>query len=68
MRDGSGFWFLEELERDFPDLLRRTVILTGDPDHEGVKRLVAQTGCPVVGKPVELAELLELLDEVARRD
>jgi PAS domain S-box-containing protein len=68
MRDGSGFWFLEELERDFPDLLRKTVILTGDPDHAEVKRLVARTGCPVVGKPVELPELLELLDEVTRRD
>jgi CheY-like chemotaxis protein len=68
MRDGSGFWFLEELERDFPDLLRKTVILTGDPDHAEVKRLVARTGCPVVGKPVELPDLLELLDEVTRRD
>ena len=68
MRDGSGFWFLTEVQRDFPDLLRKTVILTGDPDHHEVERLVAQTGCPVVGKPVELPELLELLDEINRRD
>lgn len=68
MRDGSGFWFLEELERDFPDMLGKTVILTGDPEHEGVRRLAAQTGCPVVGKPVEMPELLEYLDEVTRRD
>lgn len=65
MRDGSGFWFLGEMERDFPDLLRHTIILTGDPDHEEVRRIVEKTGCPLMGKPVEMPELLELLDEIS---
>lgn len=68
MSDGSGQWFLDQLSRDFPDLLRRTVIITGDPDDYEVAQMVERTGCPVLGKPLELTELLELLDEVALRE
>ena len=67
MSDGSGAWFLEQLSRDFPDLLRRTVIVTGDPDQESVARLTRETGCPVLRKPFEMAYLLDVLDEVAAR-
>jgi len=68
MSDGSGYWFLEQLAEDFPDLLRRTVVVTGDTEHAEVSRLSRVTGCPVVRKPVELPDLLELLDEVALRN
>ena len=68
MSDGSGQWLLDELSRDFPDLLRRTVIITGDPEDYAVAEMVARTGCPVMAKPLELPELLELLEEVALRD
>ncbi len=68
MSDGSGYWFLEQLAEDFPDLLRRTVVVTGDTDHAEVSRLSRVTGCPVMRKPVELPDLLELLDEVALRN
>lgn len=67
MSDGSGAWFLEQLSRDFPDLLRRTVVVTGDPDQEAVQRLTRETGCPVLRKPLEMAYLLDVLDEVAAR-
>ncbi|MFQ5537925.1 MAG: PAS domain-containing protein [Gemmatimonadota bacterium] len=67
MSDGNGYWFLEQLSRDFPDLLRRTVIITGDSQHPRVSSVAEQTGCPVIQKPVELPVLLEVLDEVARR-
>ena len=30
--------------------------------------MVERTGCPVMGKPLELPELLDLLDEVSLRD
>ncbi len=65
MADGSGYWFLEELERAFPRLVRRTVIVTGDADHEAASELTARTGCPLVRKPFELPHLLEVLDQVS---
>jgi PAS domain S-box-containing protein len=65
MSDGSGEWFLEQLGRVSPRLIPRTVLLTGDPDHEAVENLSHQTGCPVVRKPIEPCQLLEVLDQVA---
>lgn len=65
MSDGSGYWFLERLARDYPDLLRRTVVITGDTDYQEVARITRERGCPVIRKPVEPPQLLELLDEVA---
>lgn len=67
MSDGSGSWLLSQLWEDFPDLLRRTVVITGDPDRDDVSRLLQKTGCPVVSKPVDFPNLLEILDEVAHR-
>jgi CheY-like chemotaxis protein len=67
MSDGTGAWFLDQLSRDFPDILRHTVIVTGDTDHTEVRRLVRETGCPVLRKPLELPQLLDVLDEVALR-
>jgi PAS domain S-box-containing protein len=67
MSDGSGHWFVDQLSRDFPDLLSRTVIVTGDPDADDVAELVHTTGCPVLSKPLEFPHLLELLDEVSVR-
>jgi PAS domain S-box-containing protein len=67
MSDGSGSWFLEQLSRDFPDLLRRTVIVTGDTDQAEISRLTRETGCPVMRKPLEMPQLLDVLDEVAAR-
>ena len=67
MSDGSGEWFLDQLSRDFPDLLRHTVIVTGDTDQTEITRLTRETGCPVMRKPLELTQLLDVLDEVAIR-
>ncbi|MEQ9400734.1 MAG: PAS domain-containing protein [Longimicrobiales bacterium] len=67
MDDGSGYWFLEELSRDFPELLRHTVIITGNAVDEQVTGLAHATGCPVLQKPLELPRLLEVLDDVSRR-
>jgi two-component system NtrC family sensor kinase len=67
MKDGTGYWFLGQLSRDFPALLARTVIITGDPSLSAVELLAAETGCPVVRKPFEFPQLLEALDEVALR-
>ncbi len=68
MSDGSGQWFLQQLGRDFPELLRRTVVMTGAAHDPDVVEMVRSTGCPLVAKPVELPELLELIDELASRN
>ena len=67
MSDGSGYWFLDQLSRDFPNLLERTLILTGDTEHAEVSRLARRTGCPILRKPLELPNLLETLDQVVQR-
>lgn len=67
MSDGSGYWFLDQLTRDFPNLIERTLILTGDTEHAEVSRLARRTGCPVLRKPLELPNLLETLDRVSHR-
>lgn len=63
MLDGSGFWLLEQLERYFPDLLRNTVILTGDEDRG--RALSERSGCPLMLKPLELPALVDQLDRMS---
>ena len=64
MADGSGYWFLTEVARDFPDLIRKTVVLTGEAQSDDAARLLRETGCPIIPKPVELSHLLDILEEV----
>jgi PAS domain S-box-containing protein len=68
MSDGSGAWFLEQLSRDFPDLLRRTVVMTGAAHDDDVAAMVRRTGCPLLAKPLEMPDVLELIDEVVLRN
>jgi CheY-like chemotaxis protein len=65
LSDGSGAWFLGELEGQAPDLVPRTILLTADPDFEAAGQLAHHHGCAVVRKPVEPTELLEVLDTVS---
>ncbi len=65
MQDGNGSWFLDQLRRVAPRLLARTVILSGDVDREATEELSGQTGCPVLRKPFEPPQFLEVLDRVA---
>lgn len=66
MCDGSGSWFLEQMARVSPRLVERTVIISGDADRENAEQLSQKTGCPVLRKPLEPPQLLEVLDRVAR--
>lgn len=68
MADGSGAWLVEQLARDFPDLLRRTVIVTGATEEDELSALTRRTGCPLLRKPLEMPQLLDVLDEVAARE
>lgn len=65
MDDGSGYWFLNALKKDFPELVARTIIITGDTRVEAATELARETGCPLIRKPFELPRLLDTIDEVS---
>ncbi|HET9986190.1 MAG TPA: ATP-binding protein [Longimicrobiales bacterium] len=65
--DGTGFWLLNRLRADFPEVLRRTVVMTGDPSLASVDQATRETGCPVVRKPLDFKVLLEVMDEAVAR-
>jgi len=67
MEEGTGQWLLGELEKDFPSLLTRTAILTGNARPREIERLRSTHGCPLIEKPFEPGELLDLLDRLAGR-
>lgn len=67
MTGGNGYWLLRQIGRDYPDLLKRTVIVTGDDSDAYVDRIARETGCAVLRKPVEFTLLLEVLDTLALR-
>ena len=64
--DGTGAWFLEEVDRVSPRLLSRTVLLADDPEYESSQALSRKVGCPLVRKPIDPCALLEVLDQVCR--
>jgi PAS domain S-box-containing protein len=68
MDDGSGYWFLEALKRDFPKLVAKTIIITGDTRAEAAGELAEKTGCPLIRKPFDLSYLLEVIDEVSLKN
>ena len=67
MTSGNGYWLLRQIGRDYPDLLKRTVIVTGDDSDTYVDRVASETGCAVLRKPVGFTVLLEVLDSLALR-
>jgi DNA-binding NtrC family response regulator len=60
MLDGSGYWLLDQIRQLHPELLQRTMIVTGDRHRSRALEL----GCPVLEKPVDLKALLETLDRI----
>jgi DNA-binding NtrC family response regulator len=50
-----------------PHLRQRTIITTGD-GSERAQELIAACGCASLGKPFELANLLDLTSQLTRRD
>jgi CheY-like chemotaxis protein len=61
--EGRGFY--DELLRDYPDLARRVVFATGWTDHDEVGSFLRGTGRPVLRKPVDVAQLTEIVRRVA---
>ncbi len=51
MRDGSGGWLLAQIGYEFPALLQRTLVVSGEADGAAAAHVVARWRCPVLPKP-----------------
>jgi PAS domain S-box-containing protein len=64
MTGGTGYWLLNELRRDMPEMLKRTIIVTGQSASTALEELSKLSGCPVLRKPIDFPLLLEVMDDV----
>ena len=67
MKDGSGGWLLAQLGYEFPALLPRTLVVSGDAHGAAAAHVAARWRCPVLAKPFGAAELLDALQAVERQ-
>lgn len=65
MADGSGGWLLAQMAYEHPELLPRTVVISGDAHGAGAAHVAARWQCPVVPKPFTGDELVSALNRVA---
>lgn len=68
MKDGSGGWLLAQLGYEFPTLLPRTLVVSGDADGAAAAHVVARWRCPILPKPFGAAELIDALQELERAE
>jgi CheY-like chemotaxis protein len=61
MEDGSGGWLLAQLAYEFPALLPRTVIMSGDAGSASAAHIATRWRCPVLAKPFSAAGLVGAL-------
>jgi DNA-binding NtrC family response regulator len=66
MKDGSGGWLLAQLGYEFPALLPRTLVVSGDAGGAAAAHVVARWRCPILAKPFGAAELVDALQELER--
>lgn len=66
MPDGSGLEVADALRDIDPGLLGRLVLMTGGTP--GIEREAMDRGVPVLGKPFELPEVLELVERLTQRE
>lgn len=61
MSDGSGGWLLAQLGYEYPALLPRTVVITGDAGGARAAHIATRWRCPVLAKPFSGAQLVKAL-------
>lgn len=61
MADGSGGWLVSQVGYEFPTLLPRTVVITGDATGAAAAHVAARWRCPVLAKPLTGPALLDAL-------
>ena len=68
MKDGSGGWLLAQLGYEYPSLLRRTLVVSGDAQSASAAHVVARWRCPILPKPFGTAALVDALRLLDRDD
>jgi two-component system C4-dicarboxylate transport response regulator DctD len=68
MKDGSGGWLLAQLGYEFPALLPRTLVVSGDAGGAAAAHVVARWRCPILPKPFGAAALIDAVQELERVD
>jgi DNA-binding NtrC family response regulator len=66
MKDGSGGWLLAQLGYEFPALLPRTLVVSGDAGGAAAAHVAARWHCPILPKPFGAAELIDAIRELER--
>jgi two-component system chemotaxis response regulator CheY len=61
MADGSGGWLVSQVGYEFPVLLSRTVVITGDAKGAAAAHVSTRWRCPVLAKPFTGEELIGAL-------
>jgi len=61
MADGSGGWLVSQVGYEFPTLLPRTVVITGDAAGAAAAHVAARWHCRVLAKPLHGPDLLDAL-------
>lgn len=62
----SGQTLFQMILAEFPDLARRVVVMSGDPDAEEQASWVAHHGVPVLAKPFGLAQVHAIVEQLMR--
>ncbi len=63
----GGESFYQQLEQAFPPMASRVVFATAWAGEENTRRFLEETGQPFLGKPVELAELVDAVRSIVER-
>jgi DNA-binding NtrC family response regulator len=66
MKDGSGGWLLAQLGYEFPALLGRTLVMSGDAGSAAAAHIVVRWRCALLPKPFGAAELIDALQALER--
>jgi DNA-binding NtrC family response regulator len=66
MADGSGGWLVGQVGYEFPSLVMRTVVISGDATSAAAAHVSARWRCPVLAKPFDGQQLVDTLAQLAR--
>jgi CheY-like chemotaxis protein len=66
MADGSGGWLIGQVGYEFPSLVARTVVISGDATSAAAAHVSARWRCPVLAKPFDGQQLVDTLIQLAR--
>lgn len=64
----SGIQFLEQVGRVYPEILDRTILITGDATNFVTSEFLKQTHAKVLEKPFDLAEFQRLANLILEHD